>query len=330
MHRRTLTGGLVLAAFAMPAIARAQSARKVARIALLNDGGTTSAMTGPDPQSPVTRAFLAGMRELGYVYGAQFVTEPRGADSRPERYPDLIADLIRSQVDVIVAGRASLPAVQQATRTIPVVMAPSDDPVGRGFVQSLAHPGGNFTGMSSQKRETIPKRLELLKELAPSATLVAILWDRVDPSQWRASEAAAGALKMKALSLGIQNSDEIEQAFRAAATARADALLALADGHLIRQSRLVAELANRYRLPALYGERFFVNDGGLASYAADTVDIWRRAAGFVDKILKGSKPADLPVEQPTKFVLTINLAAAGTIGLTVPQSILLRADAVLR
>ena len=328
MDRRTFSGGLALATLAVPRAARPQPARKLARIGILSIG-MTSDIVGPQPRSPFTSALLRGLRELGYVYGEHFVTEPRGGESSPERFPGLAAELVRLRVDVIVASGPTLPALKQATSTIPVVMAASEDPVGQGLVQSLGHPGGNFTGLSTQSVELTGKRLELLKELVPSAAPVAVLWDRPSLPFWQAAEAAARERGWKLLSLEIPDTGEIEGAFKAATDARAGALLVSAGGRLDRHARRVAELAARSRLPAMYGLRFYVEAGGLISYGADLNAIWRRAAVFVDKILKGAKPADLPVEQPTKFELVVNRRAAKAIGLTIPPLILLRADQVI-
>jgi putative ABC transport system substrate-binding protein len=288
-------------------------------------------MVGPQPPNPFVSALLRGLRELGYVYGEHFVTEPRGGGSVPERFPSLAAELVRLHMDVIVAGGGrALPALKQATSTIPIIMAASSDPVGLGFVRSLGHPGGNITGLSLQSVETTGKRLELLKELVPTAALVAVLWDRSSHPSWQAAEAAARERGWKLLSLEIRDAPEIERAFRAATEARAGALLVFAAGLLFPHARRVAELAARSRLPVMYELRPYVDAGGLISYSADLIEIWRRAAVFVDKILKGANPANLPVEQPSKFELVINLKAAKSIGLTVPQSQLLRADEVIQ
>jgi putative ABC transport system substrate-binding protein len=222
-----------------------------------------------------------------------------------------------------------LPALKQATSTIPIVMAGAADPVVRGYVQSLSHPGGNVTGLSLQSAETTGKRLELLKELVPVKASVAVLWDRLTLDYWQAAEAAARERAWKLLSLEIRDSGEIEEAFRAATAARADALLVCAAGLLFPRARRVAELAAKSRLPAMYELRTYVEAGGLISYGADVDAIWRRAAIFVDRILKGTKPADLPVEQPAKFELVINLKTAKALGLTIPQSLLLRADQLI-
>jgi putative tryptophan/tyrosine transport system substrate-binding protein len=290
----------------------------------------TSDLVGPEPRSPSTNAFVRGMRELGYVYGEHFVTEPRGAEGKPGRFPSMAAELVRLPVDVIVAPGPALPALKQATSTIPIVMAGSGDPVGTGYVQSLRRPGGNVTGLSLQSVETTGKRLEVLKELVPTAAPVAVLWDRTTRNYWQAAEAAVRERGWKLLSIEIRDFGEIEGAFRTATEARAGTLLVCAAALLFPHARRVAELAARSRLPAMYELRPYVEAGGLISYGADIIDIWRRAGVFVDRILKGASPADLPIEQPSKFETVINLKAAKTLGLTVPQSLRLRADEVIQ
>jgi putative ABC transport system substrate-binding protein len=329
MDRRAFIASLALGTLAAPRSARAQPARKVYRIGILSSAYATSDMVGPQPRPPSTNELLRGLRELGYVYGEHFVTEPRGADDKPERLPALAAELVRLQVDVIVAVAPGLPALKQATSTIPVVMAGTLDPVGQGLARSLGHPGGNFTGLSTQSTETTAKRLELLKELVPGAAPVAVLWDRLNLLTWQAAEAAARERGWKLLSLEIREAGEIEGAFKAATAVRAGAVLVAAQALLFSRARRVAELAARSRLPAMYGVRPYVEAGGLISYGPDLIDIWRRAAVFVDKILKGAKPGDLPIEQPSKFELVINLKAAKALGLTIPPSLLLRADHVI-
>ena len=325
MDRRAFIGSLALGILAAPRAAPAQPARKVYRIGILSLG-VTSDLVGPQPRHPALNAFLRGFRELGYVYGEHFVTEPRGGESRPDRYRALAAELVRLQVDVIVASGPMLPALKQATSTIPVVMGGGEDPVGQGLVQSLGRPGGNFTGLSNQSVDTSAKRLELLRELVPRAELVAVLWDSTSSRVWRAAEAAARERGWKLLPLEIRDAGELEAAFKTAT----GALLVFAGGLLYPHTRRVAELAAKSRLPAIYAFRPQVEAGGLISYGADINDIWRRAAVFVDRILKGAKPADLPVEQPSTFELVINLKAAKSIGLTIPQSLLLRADTVIQ
>ena len=329
MDRRAFLGSLALGTLALSRVARAQPTRKVYRIGMLG-AGPTSDMVGPQPRGPITSAFLRGLRELGYVYGEHFATEPRGAEDRPERYPDLAAELVRLQVDVIVAPGPPLPALKQATSVIPVVMAGALDPVGQGLVQSLGRPGGNFTGLSSQSVETTSKRLELLKELVPGAAPVAVLWDRTSLLAWQEVEAAARTRGWKLLSLELREAGEIEGVFKAATAARAGAVLVVAPALLINRAQRVAELAVRSRLPATYSLRPFVEAGGLISYGSDIAEIYRRAAVFVDKILKGAKPAELPIEQPTKFELVLNLKAAKALGLAIPQSVLARVDHVIQ
>jgi len=329
MDRRAFIGSLTLGTLVATRAARAQPARKVSRIGILSNSAT-SGMVGPQPRYPSIDALLRGLRDLGYVYGEHFVTEPRGSEGKPERFPTFAAELVRLQVDVIVAAGPALPALKRATSTIPIVMAASGDPVGLGYVQSLGHPGGNITGLSLQSIEITGKRLELLKEFVPSAGLVAVVWDRASLLYWQAAETAARKRGWKLLSLEIRDAGEIEGVFRAATGARAGALLVSAAGLLFPHARRFAELAARSRLPAMYELRPYVEAGGLISYGADINDIWRRAAVFVDKILKGAKPADLPIEQPTKFELVINLKTAKALGLTIPQSVLARADQVIQ
>jgi putative ABC transport system substrate-binding protein len=329
VDRRTFIGSLALGSLAVPRGARAQPARKVYRIGMLTVGWTTSDMAGPQPRSSSVNALLRGLRELGYVYGEHFVSEPRGAEGKIERFPILAAELVRLQVDVIVAGGPLLAALKQATSTIPIVMGGAEDPVGLGLVQSLGHPGGNFTGLSNQGVELTGKRLSLLKELVPGTAPVAVLWDRAALPNWQAVEAAARERGWKLMSLEVRDAGEIEGALKTAAGARAAALLTTGPV-AFRNARRIAELAARTRLPAMYSYRPQVEAGGLISYGADLDDIWWRGAVFVDKILKGAKPGDLPVDQPTKFELVINLKTAKALGLTIPPSLLQRADEVIQ
>ena len=331
MDRRAFVGTLALGALTGAHVAAAQPARQVYRIGILNSRSATSEMVGAQPRLPSVNAFLRGMRELGYVYGEHFVTDPHGGEGKPERFPNLAAELVRLQVDVIVATGPMLGAVKQATSTIPVVMTGSSDPVASGYVQSLARPGGNITGLSLQINETMGKRLELLKELVPGTAPVAVLWDpRYSRAAWQAAESAARDRKWKLLSLEIRDAAEIEEAFKTATGAHAGALLVAPSGLPDAQARRIAELAAKSRLPAMYAFRFYVEAGGLIFYGVDLIENHRRAAVFVDKILKGSKPADLPIEQPTKFELVINLKAARSIRLTIPQPLLSRADEVIQ
>jgi ABC-type uncharacterized transport system substrate-binding protein len=330
MNRRAFIGGLALEALAGLDVARAQPARKVYRIGYLGSSGTTSAVQGPEPQSLGIRSLLRGLRELGWVYGEHFVTEPRSGEGKLERLPDLAAELVRLKVDVIVGPGPVLPALKQATSTIPVVMVGAAAPVSQGFVQSLARPGGNFTGLSLQLTETTGKRLELLKELAPGRAPVAVLWDRQGASGRAPLEAAQSAARQggwKLLSLDIREfAGKIERAFKAASDGRAGAFLVHPAPLFDESAGKIAELATRLRLPGIYGLRLYVEAGGLMSYSADIYDLFHRAAAFVDKILKGARPADLPVEQPTQFDLVVNVKAAKAIGLTIPRSLLARAN----
>jgi ABC-type uncharacterized transport system substrate-binding protein len=326
MKRREFIA-LVGSAAAWPMAARAQVMRKVARIGIVSIGGPTADMTGPLPPNRTVRAFLRGMAELGYVYGRDFVTEPRGTDGIAA-----VAELAGLQVDVIVAtgGGTVLSLLKRATTTIPIVMtAASDDPVRQGLAQSLAHPGGIFTGMSLQTLELTGKRLELLKELVPGAELVAVFWDPTDPQLWSVASAVGQARGWKLLSVDIRGAAQIATAFKTATNAGAGALLIPASGLLFSHASQIAELAALSRIPAIYELRPYVDVGGLASYGANIEDIWRRAAIYVDKILKGANPAELPIEQPTKFELVINKRAAAALGLIVPPSILIRADEVI-
>jgi putative ABC transport system substrate-binding protein len=335
MDRRAFfLGGLVLGTLGTPRVALGQPRRRIPRIGILSSRYSSADVAGPQPREPHVEGLFRGLRELGYVYGEHFVTEARGAEGKPERFSGLAAELDRLEVDVIVVGGPMLVDVKRMVATIPVVMAGAAEPVLDGFVQSLARPGGNFTGLSLQMLDSTGKRLELLKELVPGAASVAVLWSRIDRSRpstaWQAADSVARERGWQLVSLEVRDAGEIEGAFKKAAAARAGALLVHPTGHLDRQARRIAELAVKHRLPAVYALRWYVESGGLMSYGADTIDVWRRAAVFVDKILKGANPADLPVEQPTKFELVINLKAARSIGLTLPQPVLSRADEVIR
>jgi putative ABC transport system substrate-binding protein len=333
IDRRAFIGGLALAAVRAADAARAQTPRKVYRVGILSATSSPSDMAGPEPGNPGIRALLGALRELGYVYGEHFVTETVSAEGQIERFPTLAAELARRNVDVILAVGPSLPAVKQATSTIPVVMLGAADPVAQGLAQSLRRPGGNFTGMSLQLAETTAKRLELLRELAPGRTPIAVLWESLPgpaPS-WQAAESAARERRWKLLSLEIQNfGGEVERAFKAASAARTSGLLVLPGASLDRRAERIAELAMKHRLPAMYALRRYVEAGGLACYSADILEIPRRAAVFVDKILKGARAGDLPIEQATKYELVVNLEAARAIGLAIPQSFLARANEIIR
>ena len=327
MQRRDLLASLALGTLMTPRAGRSQNARKVYRIGIMGLR-PTSDLVGPKPRSPSTKAFLEGMRDLGYVYGEHFVTEPRGADGRPERLAALAAELVGLQVDVIVAAGPALAALKQMTTTIPIVMAAVYDPVASGFVKSLARPGGNITGLSFGGRDLHAKRLELLKEIVPGESSVGVVWEG-EAGGWQTTQTAAHARGWKLLSLEVHGPDGIDAAFRSAAEARVGSLLVFASSPLFVHAEQVASLAAKYRLPAIYELRRFVEVGGLMFYGVDDNDIWRQAAAFVDKILKGARPADLPVEQPTQLRFVINRRAAKTLRLAIPQRVLMRADEII-
>jgi len=326
INRRKLLTSAGAVALAYPRTAHPQSPRKMIRIGVVVIGWTSDDMTGPLPRSRNVRMFLRGMAELGYVYGRDFVTEPRGIENLAT-----VAELVDLKCDVIVAtgGGATLTLLKQATRTIPIVMTAAPDPVSQGYVQSLARPGSNFFGMSLQSTELTGKRLELLKELNPAAEIVAVFWDTSKSELWPTAQKAGQAQGWKMVSVQIEEPSDIVKGFKVAADAGAGALLVPASDILFSRAREVAELAAQSGIPAMYELRPYVDAGGLASYGPDIEEIWRHAATYVDKILKGANPAELPIEQPTKFELAINARAAKSLGLTVPPSILVRADQII-
>jgi putative ABC transport system substrate-binding protein len=274
-------------------------------------------------------AFRQGMRELGYVDGKNVVIERRSGN----RLAEMAAELVRLKVDVIVTGGSTgTQAAKDATGTIPIVMAQDNDPIGSGFVASLARPGGNITGFSALSAELNGKRLELLKEIVPKVSILAVFGDSTIPGNKQAfkdTELAAAALGVRLQYQNIKIPEEVEKVFRSTSK-DVDAILLLNSPVLLRQRAQIADLAAKGRLPAIYDASDFVEAGGLMSYGRDARDLFKRSAVFVDKILKGAKPADLPVEQPTKFELVINLKAAKQIGLTIPPNVLVRADRVIR
>jgi len=279
-------------------------------------------------------SFRQGLRELGYVEGKNIVIEWRSAEGEQDRLPALVAELVRLKVDIIVSGGASVTrAAKQATTTIPIVMTNEGDPVGSGTVASLARPGGNITGLSTLAPELSGKRLELLKEIIPKLSRVAVLGTSTQPGYaqgLKEMELAAGALKVKLQYLDVLDPKDIETAFRAANKGRAQAFLTLSSAILTSQRAQVVELAVKSRLPAIYPASNYMDAGGLMSYGRSITDLSRRAATYVDKILKGRTPADLPVEQPIKFEFIVNLKAAKQIGLTIPPNVLVRADRVIK
>jgi putative tryptophan/tyrosine transport system substrate-binding protein len=306
-------------------IAEAQQPKKVPRIGFMI--GTSPSIV-PDR----VEGFRQGLRELGYVEGKNIIIEYRVAESKVARLPDLLAELVSLKVDVIVTGGIINRAAKQATTTIPIVVAFDFDPVANGLVASLARPGGNITGLSARYPELSGKQLELLKEVVPRLSRLAVLGSSTEPGNThvvREVEAAAEALGLRHLYLDLQDAKDIEPAFRAASKGRANALLLLGGIIVLSHRPQITTLAIKSRLPAIYPRPEFVDDGGLMTYGPSIADLYRRAATYVDKILKGAKPADLPVETPMKFDLVINLKAARQIGLTIPESVLFRADKVI-
>jgi ABC-type uncharacterized transport system substrate-binding protein len=318
----------VVVLLAIAVIAEGQQPKKVPRIGYLT--GAT-----PDGQSARIEAFRQGLRELGYVEGKNIVIEYRYAELKPDRLPALAAEIVRLKVDVIVTGASGMTrAVKEATNTIPIVMAQDTDPVANGFVASLARPGGNITGLSNLAPELSGKRLELLKEIVPKLSRVAVLGTSAsnpgNVQQLKEIEVAAEAFKVKLQYLAVLSSKDIETAFQAASDGRAEAVLVLPGSIFNSHRTQTVKLAVKSRLPTIYSHSQYVVDGGLMTYAASQLDLDRRAATYVDKILKGAKPADLPVEQPKKFEFIINLKAAKQIGLTIPPNVLARADKVIK
>ena len=329
MERRTfmamLTGGIVVAPFA----AEAQQAAKVARVGYL---------AGNQAASPhLLEAFRQGLRDLGYAEGRNVVIELRDAEGKFERLSALAAELVALKVDVILApSTLAALAAKQATRTLPIVFIGANDPVTDGLVASLARPGGNVTGLASLVSELVGKHLELLKQALPEVSRVAFLWhpggsgERTEKDMLKAAEAAARALGVRLQFVEVRAPEDFDRAFSDMTGARAGALTVFGSTMFVSERRRLADLAAKNRLPGMYPIREFVDAGGLMAYGPNNADMLRRAAAYVDKILKGAKPGDLPVEQPTKFELVINLKTAKTLGLTIPQSLLGRADEIIQ
>ena len=328
MNRRTAIRRLATFFLTGASTARAQQPAKIPRIGYL--GGTS-----PSTSAGRFEAFRQGLRELGYVEGKNIIIEWRHHEGNINRLPALAAELVRLKVDIIItAGAPAARAAKEATTTIPIVMTQVGDPVGSGFVASLAQPGGNVTGLSTLAPELSGKRLELLKEIVPKLSRVAVFGTSTSPDNapsLREVELAAKVLKVQLQYLDVLSPKDIETAFRAARKGRAQAVLWLVAGNASSGHQTqTADLAVKSRLPVMYSGRQFVEAGGLISYGVNNRDLDRRAAVYVDKILKGRKPADLPVEQPMKFEFIANLKAAKQIGLTIPPNVLVRADEVIR
>ena len=319
----TAAGALLVRAFP----ANAQPAKRVPRIGVLHPGTPASA-----PQS--VEAFRQGLSEHGYEEGKNIVVERRYTESRLERVAEIAAEFVRLKVDVIVTSLdVATAAVKQQTQTIPIVMAISIDPVATGFVSSLARPGGNVTGLSAMAPELAAKRLELLKEVVPGLSRVAIMWNTNVPGnllEYKEAGDAARSMRLQLQSVEVSSVDDFERAFSALKTGGAEALIVAGSGLTSTNAGQIANLAMKHRLPSMVSSRDRVDAGGLIAYGPNLAELWRRAATYVDKILKGAKPGDLPVEQPTKFELIINLKTAKALGLTIPPSLLRRADEVIQ
>ena len=323
--RRTflaMIGGGLLAA---PRAAEAQQA-KAPRVGLLGLGSAES--------SPLFEALRQGLRERGWVEGQNITFEDRTTVGHYSRLLDVAAELVRLKVDVIVAwGTTTALAARKATRTIPIVTAAGNDPVEIGLAASLARPGGNVTGLTTSGRELIGKRIELLKETLPGLSRVAVLWNpesRTQPLSLRDAEAAARSLGLQVRPAEVRGPEDLEKAFASLAREHPEALALVASNMFLVHRARIVELAARYRLPATFSDRSYVEAGGLMSYGPDEKAIFRQLANYVDRILKGAKPGDLPIEQPTKFELVINRETAKALGLTIPPSLLLRADEVIQ
>ena len=324
---RTVSRLVVAAALLIlvtPAVARAQPAQ-VRRVGLLGVGAAES--------SPFFDALRQGLRERGWVDGQTIAFEDRTAVGQYARLPEVAAELVRLKVDVIVTyGTTAARAARKATGTIPIVTSVGTDPVESGLAASLVRPGGNVTGITSMGRELVGKRIEVLKEAVPGLSRIAVLWISESSTEWgqvRNVEAAARALGLQARAVEMRRLEDLEKAFASAARDRAEAL-AIPSSVLLRAHRMrVVELAARHRLPAIFDDRAYVEAGGLMSYGADTRAIFRQLAGHVDRILKGARPGDLPIEQASKVELVINAKTARALGLTIPSSVMLRADQVI-
>ena len=330
--RRVFLGALVGGALASPLGARAQAPARIPRIGFLATASLDS------PEMRLSQAALReGLRERGYVEGQNIAIEYRLADGNVGRFPALAAELVQAKVDIILASntRAAREALR-ATRTIPIVVAVMGDPVGDGLVQSLSKPGGNLTGLTFLGPELVPKRLALFKEALPRVTRVAGLWhpgafgERTNEEMSKQSDASARSLKVQLQYVEVQSGDQLDRAFATVAKERMEGVIVFPSPLLFNERRRTVELAARHRLPVMSNAREYVELGGLMSYGASITDLIRHSAVYVDRILKGAKPGDLPVEQPTKFELLINLKTARALGLTIPPSLLGRADEVIR
>jgi putative ABC transport system substrate-binding protein len=325
ISRRGFVSGLALAALSAPRQAIAQQTAKVYRIGFLS-------LTPAEPIAPILSALKEGLRALGYVEGLNIVFERRYADGRLERLPDLAAELVGLRVDVIVAGaNPSIAAAKRATETIPIVMGNAVDPVGAGFIATLGRPGGNITGLSfDASQETLGKHLEMLKEIVPRLSRVGVLRQVESGTNFAALEMAARQLNVTLEVVDIRRPDDFEDAFATMIGKRAGALIIIGGPLTYMRRQQIADLALKNRLPGIHSLSEYAQAGLLISYGPNLQDLYRRAAGYVAKILKGAKPADLPVEQPTKFELVIDLKTAKALGLTISPSLLQRADEMIQ
>ena len=330
MHRRRLLLGLPFLAAALDSTVQAEAFRKPLKIGFLSAGGGNQTVSGPEPTNSAARALLAGLHDLGYRYGADVVLEGRNGGGRTDRYAALARELVSGRVDVIVAAGPTIDAVRKVTTEIPIVMVGGAmDPVQEGIVASLAAPGGNITGITLQQVDLVGKRLELLRELVPGTAPTAVLWEDTSAGSWQAARSVAATHGWQVLPFKTPDRAAIAPTCASARAAGAASLLVLSGAVLFEHASDVVGAASANRLPAMYALRVYPDQGGLMSYAADLVDLYRRAATFIDRIAKGASPATMPVEQPTKFEFVINMTAARSIGLAVPQQLLLRADEVI-
>ena len=329
MNKKILAFVLATVILASAHVAEAQQAAKLPRVGFISSSGS--------PENPWRsfEAFQQGLHDLGYIEGQNLLIEHRYAEGRLDRIPNLVNELVQQKVDVIIGtNNVVIRAAKKATKTIPIVMVSSVDPVAAGYVDTLARPGGNITGLAFLGRDLSAKRLELLKEILPRMSRVAILWNPEGPGPtvaFKEYQAAATAFRLRLQSLEVTGPNpDFEAPFQAAKSGRAEALIIVENPLMGQHQKQVFELATKSRLASMTENSFYVDAGGLLSYGASRSDVYRRAAVYVDKILKGTKPADLPVEQPMKFELVINLKAAKQIGLTIPPNVLARADKVIK
>jgi putative ABC transport system substrate-binding protein len=325
MDRRTFIGSVARSLLAVPFAAEAQQSTPMRRVGSLSAGS---------PILPLRAVFTESLVRLGWIEGKDITFEWRYAENRLERLPDLAEELVRLKPDVISAsGRLAPLALKRVTTTIPIVLLSAGSPVQSGLVESLARPGGNITGLTINSPDLAGKRLQLLREILPSISRVAVVWNAANPDPaivLNETKEAALTLGIEILSVDVHSPADVASALESATRRRPDALLTIDDPLTLGERNYIVEFASRNRLPAMFGLRQFADAGGLIAYAASLADLLRRAAGYVDKILRGAKPGDLPVEQPTQYELVINLKTANALGLTIPQSLLLRADEVIQ